>query len=151
MRPDQGHRRISRSTETKITRGHVRCVPALLVDQANTLGEVLQRAQIGSRVTAGIDFIGVKFMPGARSLIGQKQCASIWVFIGALMDISGVDANVVTAYSGYQSSLCRHSPAFDVRFEKISVVANELGCTMVAPIGKELSRTDQCRYMHRQG
>src|SRR5260370_25448229 len=97
------------------------------------------------------DLLGGKFMPGARRLVWQKQCSGIWVFIGALMDISGIDANVVTAYSGYQSSLCRHSPAFDVRFEKISVVTNELGCTMVALIGKELSRTDQCRYMHRQG
>src|SRR5260370_28147931 len=61
MRPDQGHRRISRSTETKITRGHVRCVPDLLGDQANTLGEVLQRAQIGSRVTARSDFIVAPF------------------------------------------------------------------------------------------
>jgi hypothetical protein len=44
MRPDQGHRCISRSTETKMTRGHVGCVPDLLGDQTNTLGEVLQRA-----------------------------------------------------------------------------------------------------------
>jgi hypothetical protein len=61
MRPDQGHRCISRSTETKMTRGHVRCVPDLLGDQANTLGEVLQSAQIGSRVTARSDFIVAAF------------------------------------------------------------------------------------------
>src|SRR6266851_3605442 len=88
------------------------------------------------------DLLGGKFMPSARSLIGQKQCTAIWVFIGALMDISGIDANVVTAYSGYQSSLCRHSPTFDVRFEEISIVADKLGAVMVAAIGKEFCRTD---------
>jgi hypothetical protein len=42
----------------------------------------------------------------------------------------------MTTYPGYQRPLCRDRPTLDVGFEEIGVIANEVGCGLVASVGK---------------
>ncbi len=60
----------------------------------------------------------------------------IRILIGAVSCDGRVDANVVSSYPGNQGSFRGNGPSFNVRFQKISIVSDETGCTVVAPQSK---------------
>ena len=111
-----------------------------IVRAANPIPNQLEKPSVN-------ELRGGKFIPTARCLICQKQCTAIWVSIGTLKDISGIDANVMMAYPRYQSSLRRHSPAFDVRLEEVCVSPDKFRARFIAAVFEEFGSTDQCRDM----
>src|ERR1051325_5402300 len=57
VRPQQRHRRASWTTKIEMSRRQIRSIPDLLRNQADTLRELLERAQKWSTVSSGGDFV----------------------------------------------------------------------------------------------
>src|SRR6201987_983335 len=84
------------------------------------------------------DLFRWEFIASAWRLVGKHQGAAIWVLIGAIDRARGIDTDVVSPDSEHQGSVGGYSPGLYVRFEKISIIANELGSRVLDTVLKEL-------------
>src|SRR4029077_11957241 len=77
--------------------------------------------------------------------------AAIRILIGTVRGTGGINPEVVTTDFRHQGSFRCHSPALYMRFEKISVIANELGSNGFATVIKDLRCANQRRNMNSKG
>src|SRR5882762_548868 len=112
-----------------------------IVCTANAVTYQFQKASIN-------DLFCREFIASARRLVGKYQSAAIRVLIGAIDRAGGIDTDVVTPDSRHEGSFGRHSPGLYVRFEKISIIANELGSSVLATVIKELRSANERRNVY---
>src|SRR5579871_1862462 len=88
------------------------------------------------------DLIRREFIASAWRLVGKYQGAAIRVLIGAIERTRGIHTDVVSPDFRHQGSFGRYRPGLYMRFEKISIIANELRGSVLATVIKELRSAD---------
>ena len=96
------------------------------------------------------DLFGRELHRSAGRLVCQHKGAAVRVLVHTLINVAGVDADVVTGDPGYECPLRRDRPAFDMRFEEIGIIADELGRDLVAAVSQKLGCAYQCSDVGRQ-
>src|SRR5215472_5055877 len=99
------------------------------------------------------DFIGGLLVAVSRLLISQEQLVLVGIFVadGAFLTDGRVNADVMPLYSRNQCALVRDRPFFDVRFEEVSIGAQEVRGMFIAAGLDHLGGTDECSNVAGKG